>query len=127
MSTKTGNEKDAYVAAKIFLVDVNIGISLIPDVRLSYRKSSSNGHPHFSHPVDVSASPTVAESKARFMREFGEENGSSLGLRDKKVRHNLHFVLKQCCHSWRDSVDVGSRFGRRGEFLCGQILCIGGD
>ena len=77
--------------------------------------------------MDVSSSPTVAESKARFMREFNEENGSSLGLRDKKVRHNLHLVLKQYCHSWRDSVDVGSRFGRRGEFLCGQILCIGGD
>ena len=90
MSAKKGNEKDAYVAAKIFLVDVNIGISLIPDVLLSYRKSSSNGHPLFSHPVDVSASPTVAESKARFMREFGEENGSSLGLRDKKVRHKMH-------------------------------------
>ena len=30
---------------------------------------------------------TVAESKARFMREFSEENGSSLGLRDKKVRN----------------------------------------
>ena len=78
-------------AAKIFFVDVNLGISLIPDILLLYRKSSSNGHPHFAHPVDVSASPTVAESKARFMRgEFGEENGCSLGLRDKKVRHNLH-------------------------------------
>ena len=53
---------------------------------LSFRKSSSNGH-HHHNPVDVSSSPTVAESKARFMREFSEENGSSLGLRDKKVRN----------------------------------------
>ena len=82
-------------AAKIFLVvDVNLGISLIPDIPSLYRKSSSNGHPHFAHPVDVSASPTVAESKARFMREFGEENGTSLGLRDKKVRHKMHFVFE---------------------------------
>ena len=114
-------------AAKIFLVDVNLGISLIPSILLLYRKSSSNGHPHFAHPVDVSASPTVAESKARFMRgEFGEENGSSLGLRDKKVRHKMHPMFELYGHS--DSVsDVGNRFGRRGEFLCGQILCTGGD
>lgn len=43
--------------------------------------------------MDVSSSPTVAESKARFMREFNEENGSSLGLRDKKVGHSLDVVF----------------------------------
>ena len=75
-------------------IDPRIGISLIPVIPRLCRKSSSNGHHHHHHhPVDVSSSPTVAESKARFMREFNEENGSSLGLRDKKVGYSLDVVF----------------------------------
>ena len=80
-------------AAQIFALEMSIHAQLTPSLEfhsflfsLSFRKSSSNGH-HHHNPVDVSSSPTVAESKARFMREFSEENGSSLGLRDKKVRN----------------------------------------
>ena len=54
--------------------------------------------------MDVSSSPTVAESKARFMREFNDENGSSIGLRDKKVRYYSYILLDRVLLGYCDPV-----------------------